>query len=433
MSSPLLAGFAEADFTPAPGLPLMGQMHTRIAQGTRDPLMACAAAFRQGETTVVLISLALAVLQAEQIRPLQAEWSRLTGLPESSLLIHTTHTHVAPSAVESPLAERSPEFLELVNKTVLQCAQDAVGKLEPVSLFAGCGRMDQMGWNRRAMFADGTSRMYSNSTMDGFIGMEGPRDPALPVIFARNEAGTIIGVLVSFATHPNCIESATVYSADLPGAARKYLQRVLGQDVAVVYLTGAAGNTAPSQLDPYDPRLPWRGDAGLERSGMYLAGEALKVIAETIEPMAEPVLAHSQSTFQIPIRDWPQPDDITWPNSWSGQWYYDQARPKWPQFQAENSPKELRVHAVRLGDAVILTNPAELFVEFGLELQSGSPAKVTMISELTDGCVGYVPTLKAFSRGGYETWCAPSSCLLPEAGDRIVAKTRELVNEVFSN
>jgi hypothetical protein len=57
---------------------------------------------------------------------------------------------------------------------------------------------------------------------------------------------------------------------------------------------------------------------------------------------------------------------------------------------------------------------------------------VTLISELTDGYVGYVPTERAFTRGGYETWAAPSSQLVPEAGEQIVHITRGLLEKVFA-
>ena len=49
-------GAAEAEFTPPPGLTLLGQMHERIATHKRDPLTANAIACRQGRETVVLVS-----------------------------------------------------------------------------------------------------------------------------------------------------------------------------------------------------------------------------------------------------------------------------------------------------------------------------------------------------------------------------------------
>ena len=66
-----------------------------------------------------------------------------------------------------------------------------------------------------------------------------------------------------------------------------------GDDVGVVNLTGAAGDTAPRIMeDNPQNHQPWRGEAGVVRSGQYLGGEILKVIAAQTKPMVEPILRH---------------------------------------------------------------------------------------------------------------------------------------------
>ena len=90
----------------------------------------------------------------------------------------------------------------------------------------------------------------------------------------------------------------------------------------------------------------------------------------------------------------------------------------------------MRVNIIRIGDTVICTNPAELFVEYGLQIRDSSPARVTFISQLTDGYIGYIPTELAFSRGGYETWCAPSSKMDVSTGQQIVDTTVRMLNEL---
>ena len=87
----------------------------------------------------------------------------------------------------------------------------------------------------------------------------------------------------------------------------------------------------------------------------------------------------------------------------------------------------VRINVVRLGDVAICTNPAELFVEFGLEMRELSPARVTIIAQLMDGYVGYIPTNKAFERGGYETWTAITSQLVQGTGEKIVETTQRLM------
>jgi len=429
MKSTFHCGAAEAEFTPAPGLTLLGQMHARIATHKRDPLTANAIACRHGRETVVLVSVDICMLNDPFVRQVQQEFAKRTGLPAARLLVHATHTHLAPTVFELLTAQADAGFVAGVRRAILAAATRALRNLAPTELFGGTGQLEHMGWNRRAMFRDGSSRMYSNSTMPGFIGLEGPRDPALSVLSVPGKA-----VIVNFTTHPNCIEGESYYSADLPGEVRRQIKALLGPEVVVVYLTGASANVAPSILDPLAVDQPWRGETGLRRSGLYMAGEAAKVIAGASKPMPAPKLRVAHAKLQIPVRPWPKPGAVTDPFPWVSKrpWhagYYQTAHADWPARLGERNPVSVHVNVIRIGDAVICTNPAELFVEFGLEIRRHSPARVTFVAELTDGYCGYVPTLKAFSRGGYETWPAPTSQLATCAGKQIVTATRRLLTE----
>lgn len=432
----MLAGFAEVDWTPEPGLYLFGQMHKRRAEHARDPLTASAIAVSDGDPgpPVVLASVDVCVLDARFVAEAQAEFQRRTGLAGGRLLLHATHTHVAPSTVSIMAGQADPSLLQHLRTAIVSAAEMALADMRPCTMVGGTGRLEALGWNRRGMFADGTSRMYGHAGMPGFVGPEGPRDPSLPVLAFRGSSGAIRGVVLGFSTHPNCLEDKRFYSADLPGEVRRQLRALLGA-VGVVYLTGAAGNTAPSILELGDAEQPWRGEAGLLRSGQYLASQAAAVLAAA-RPLGNGPVALLQSTLSIPPRRWPAPTDPNYPEplttaAWpEARAYYEASEREWPQRVAAG-PVEVRLNVLRLGDAAVCTSPAELFVEFGLAIRRASPASITLIAELTDGYVGYVPTQLAFSHGGYETWPAPSSFLAPEAGDAIVLQTQRMLWHLF--
>ena len=215
-----------------------------------------------------------------------------------------------------------------------------------------------------------------------------------------------------------------------PLSRRRLFQASAGLAAALVP-TGAAANTAPSIMteNPQNNQ-PRRGEQGLERSGAYLGGEILKVIAGEVRPMQAPLLRHETTTVQIPMRPWDAWADLSEFQGGMNN-FFEESRKDWPRLLKEDNPVATPLHVVRVGDAAICCNPAELYVEFGLALKKRSPARVTLVAELADGYIGYVPTPEAIRHGGYSALSASHTRLIPEAGWLIVEQTEALLNKTF--
>jgi len=73
--------------------------------------------------------------------------------------------------------------------------------------------------------------------------------------------------------------------------------------------------------------------------------------------------------------------------------------------------------------------PGEIFVELGLAVKQNSPFKHTIIAELANGSIGYVPSKRAYKQGNYEVVsarCAEGSGeLLVEAALRLLRELSE--------
>jgi neutral ceramidase len=88
----------------------------------------------------------------------------------------------------------------------------------------------------------------------------------------------------------------------------------------------------------------------------------------------------------------------------------------------------LDVQVFRLSNnTAIVTLPGEFFVEFGLMIKNLSPFDNTIIVEMANNGVNYVPTKKAFLQGGYEV---ENSRLAPGGGEMLAEAAVQMLKEL---
>ena len=76
------------------------------------------------------------------------------------------------------------------------------------------------------------------------------------------------------------------------------------------------------------------------------------------------------------------------------------------------------MQVIALGDVAWVSLPGEIFVELGLAVKKGSPFAHTLIAELANGSVGYIPNRDAYPQGNYEVVSAAVAGGLRRAAGR---------------
>ncbi|MDP6495867.1 MAG: hypothetical protein QGI09_10730, partial [Dehalococcoidia bacterium] len=200
------------------------------------------------------------------------------------------------------------------------------------------------------------------------------------------------------------------------------LRRRLGvTDLATSLLAGASGNIMQSvkvgQRDD-SPALAWRIAEGVADSILESHGEN--------SPQEIRDLRFASEVLEIPDRSLEESEFCEDNCRGTDSAYLKYARDRYgPEMIAlqDRGPTSclVEIGAISMGDVAIATNPAELFVEYGLEIKQKSPFEVTMISELTNGYCGYVPTEEAFAMKGYETHRTVFTSRLAKNGGQIIA------------
>ena len=89
---------------------------------------------------------------------------------------------------------------------------------------------------------------------------------------------------------------------------------------------------------------------------------------------------------------------------------------------------DVLVSSVAIGDVIAFAGlPCEPFVDIGRDIKAQSPFTMTMVSCLTNGSEGYIPSTKAHHEGGYE---GLSSRYAAPTGDKLVAAQVEQLKKL---
>ena len=432
------AGSATCTINCEIGDDLAGQLSRRLCESIRDDLEANVLYLADDRLKLLVFSLDLAGLfEAAYVREVRTAIEAATGVPERNVILTSTHTHDGPDTLGLlPDSVKNEAYLARLKDRLVAVAAQAVSEAQPARVGWAQGSA-RIGFNRRLCWADGSHSMYGDATRPDFTGLEGPDDPTHTVLFAVDEDGRYLAVVHGNCCHATCVESARFASADFPGEARRLVREALGEPLPVLYLQGASGDVSP--WNELGPVRRWNGEQRMREVGALLAGETLRLLHET-RPVADPVFRHDYVDLTVGVR-LPSAEEleeaqraVAAGEEQAGRGPYVLARSGVLLLQEEfaDAPTEiLPIHAVRVGDYAILTNPCELYCQFGLDMRRRSPAQVTALAQLADGFSGYCPTVPALMGGGYSGQAIYWARLEPYAGYKIVETSARLVHAIW--
>lgn len=450
----LRIGAATISITPDKPIALDGQFNTRISRGVDNPITASAVAIEAREDgrcvdQAILLSCDIVVFRPTIPQPLRQRLrEKLPEFDPRKLVMTATHTHTSAvtegGKYDVPVegVMQPAEYASFLIERLAEVCARAWMQREPGGVSWGLGHA-VVGYNRRAVYADGTAKMYGDTSTPAFRAIEGGEDHGLELLFFWNKQRKLFAAGINVECPSQEVEGRSTVNADFWHDVREQLHAGLAKDLCVLGWPGACGDLSPHRMyrKAADERmLKLRGLSATQEIGRRIALEVGEVCGLTRGEIHTDVpFAHKVEDIALPVRK------VTEKEAAEAQKEIDALKSKgdksrrgaWLQAtidryrtQEKEPTYPVEVHVLRIGDIAIATNPFELFHDYGVQIKGRSKALQTFVIELTCGGGTYLPTARAVSGGGYSA-VIQSNRVGPEGGQMLTDRTVEMINALW--
>jgi hypothetical protein len=418
----LKAGAAKVDITPPLGLEMAGSFKRRVATGVHDKLYAKALVLDNGKKKIVIVACDLLALKRSYTNRACELIEKESGISWNDIMIITSHSHCGPQTTTLFGYKRDEQYMEDLVQKISKTVTLANNRLSEAKIGIGTAEIDDISFNSRLKLKDGSIAWWGHGE-DEILGPTGPIDPEIGIVYVKNSKDEVIAVLYNFSCHANTLDISE-YSADYPGYASRIIEEKTGG--IALFSPGACGNIHPVY------------ELGVEKIGEKLATRILKVLG-SIKLNSRAEIGSIKQEIKLPLRKFEQTsiDEIRKTMWRKGVSEEERQRIedfylKGPAYLKGMEEKEIAtiIQVLLVDQALLVGIPGELFTEFGLQIKKESSCRHTLIFELANDWVGYIPTPKAFEEGGYQVFTARSSKLGTGAGDILVGKAMKIIRNL---
>jgi neutral/alkaline ceramidase-like enzyme len=396
-ASTLRAGAAKVDVTPSGGeLP-------KNSLGVLDRLYARAIVLDNGVTSAALITVDAGAIPDALWQTVSARIEKELGIASARVLLTATHTHSAGGPRGSNYSQKIVESVRLAKQ-----------RLTPARIGFGTG-VSYINVNRQIVDPK-TGRWWEGANYDG------PSDKTVAVIKFEGIDGAPIAVYYNYAVHAVLAGQLDQISADIPGAASRYVEDSFDDRLVALWSSGAAGDQNPIYYQQtYDLReirikdyakrgvdisnaMPPGGE-GLDRRDPTVArlmNQQRQMVSSMGQLLGEEVMhvmrGIERTETAVPL--YGSSSSIRCP----GRERTNEGRAGFAGTYKEAGPVEIRLGLLRVGDVMIGAVNAEVFNPIAQRLKRESPYKATMMATLTNGAArsGYIPDDESFGKYTFE-------------------------------
>lgn len=473
-ASEIQVGVGEVVVTPNEGigLPMSGfDRGDNTSTGVHDDLFARSLVVEGADgNSIALITVAIINISEEIHNRIREIVTSATEILNENIVISSTHTHSGPNlnGMEDSVTDW---FIEQTASSAIQAWENRV----PGRIGVGSTVVRGLGFKRDALGQGGVHP-----------------DPEVGVIKVEDARGRLMGVFFNHGAHPSTLDLHNLLiSEDWPFFAISGVKRQVGDDIVVAFVQGAEGDIN-SGYNPLMSavganmngarsfeEIEWKGE---------LMSHALIEALPHIETRGDINVDAAYTRVDLPLRTtypWTVEEAKTWEREaqerlekmearlptkyptnreetdrWQqqarqmalngeldvrnqiGPRYLDTYRVDvWVSSQVArmaeriaslpDNPEPINVpmQSLKIGDAIFVTFPNEVYSEIGLAVKHQSPEEKTFIIGLAGGRGGYIPTAADHLERGY----GPNGTVYaPETGQILIDTSLYLIQRVVN-
>jgi len=396
------AGWSSRSITPPIGTPMagFGDRKGKPSTGVHDEIFVKALAISDGTDTAVIVGADMLIIPENVVELVWASVSKQTPLTANEILFNASHNHSGPGGFAPGFASKAfngpydPSIPIFLAKAFTEAIVEAYRSLEPAKVTHGGLQAPEYIRNRTRKDA--------------------PVDSELSYMLVEQKDGDRCFV-VSYSAHPTILGADNMkFTGEYPGFLMRRIMERTGAEA--IYLGGAVGSMSPR---------PPEGDDPFERCRAM--GEALadKVLEATVDakPFKDKVdvasigLPVQLPSFQLRL---------------SKKWRVSKFL-----FPILGIDDDGWMHAVRIGDIVLVGTPADYCGEISIDLKSRTQNHVDDLWVLgfNGDYVGYISPDKYYydkdENGGYGYERGVMSWIGPDQEAFTVSLIMHMIDALF--
>ncbi len=446
MNYDVKVGFSRVEINPPIGVHLDGYFHERFNEEILDDLEINTVVVEKDDKKVVLIAIDCEAATTPYYDEVRELIEKTTGINKQAILVHGTHTHVGPCFYRWT-SEVDKEYYSYVKKKIADSVVYAIKDLKPARMGIGFSKAERVGFNRRYLMKDGTTKTNPGVNNPDIVKSIGLLDERVNVIRFERECGDNV-VIGNYGNHPDVIGNSKA-SADWPGFTRRIFERAV-DNTKCVFFNGAQGDINHVNVKPVGGDLNGmfndfddvtRGYAHSRHIGNVVAG-AIMSVYEKVEFLPVDEIKFNEEVIQV-ASNMPKPEEMeearyikkmmdekrTDELPYKGMMLTTMMADAGRKIRLEKGPESfpMNLTAIKIGPVAFMGIPGEPFTGIGIGLKEAKGYKMICPTCLTNGSRGYFPMKDSYDEGGYE---ARSSSYKAGVAETIIEKGVEILENL---